>query len=85
MPDRARRSTLVPIGLTILVVSFGVGSNFGGLMSGMFAFNPDVLLNVVRAVFVVGLACLVTGMARNRRWKRQFEPGSVARRDAAGP
>ena len=75
MADRARRSKLVPIGLPIVVVSFGVGSNFGGLMSGIFDFNPDVLLNLVRPLFVVGLACLVTGIVRNRRCKRQFELG----------
>jgi hypothetical protein len=79
MPDRARRSKLVPIGLTIVVLSFGVGSSFGGLMSGIFEFNPDVLFNLVRALFLVGLACLVTGIVRNRRWKRQFELGSVPR------
>ena len=79
MPDRARRSKLVPIGLPIVALSFGVGSNFGGLMSGIFDFNPDVFLNLVRALFLVGLACLVTGIVRTRRWKRRFEPGSVPR------
>jgi hypothetical protein len=48
-------------------------------MSGIFDFNPDVLLNLVRPLFVVGLACLVTGIVRNRRWQRQFELGSVPR------
>jgi hypothetical protein len=79
MPDRARRSKLVSVGLPIMVLSFGVGSSFGGLMSGIFDFNPDVLLNLVRALFLVGLACLVTGIVRNRRWKREFELGRVPR------
>jgi hypothetical protein len=79
MPDQARRSRLIPIGLPFVVVSFGVGSNFGSLMSGMFDFNPDALLNLVRASFMVGLACLVTGIVRNRRWKRQFQLGKLPR------
>jgi hypothetical protein len=79
MPDRARRSTLVPIGLPVLGVSFWVGSNFGALMSGVFVLDPDVLLSVVRAAFVVGLACVATGIVRNRRWKREFELGKAQR------
>ena len=79
MPERARRSILVPIGLPVLGVSFWVGSNFGALMSGVFAFDPDVLLTIVRTSFVVGLACVATGIVRNRRWKRQFELGKQRR------
>jgi hypothetical protein len=79
MPDRVRSSRLVPIGLPIVVVSFLVGSNSGGLIGGIFGFNPDVLLNLVRASFVVGLAFLVTGVIRNSRWKRQFEFRSAPR------
>lgn len=79
MPESARRSKLVPIGLAVAGVSFWVGSSSGGLMSGVFAADPDVLLNLVRASFVVGLACLVTGIVRNIRWKREFDLGSAPR------
>jgi len=68
MPDHARRSKLVPIGLAVVIISFGVGSNFGSLI--LFTFNTDVLWNLIRASFAVGLACLVVGVIRNRRLKR---------------
>ena len=77
MSDSARKSKLVPIGLSFVVVSFGVGSNLGGLMSGMSDRNVVALLDLLRALFLVGLACLVTGIVRNRRWKRRFELGNV--------
>ncbi len=68
MSDHARRSKLVPIGLTVVIVSFGMGSNFGSLI--LFTFDNDALLNLIRASFAVGLACLVVGVIRNRRLKR---------------
>jgi hypothetical protein len=70
MSDHERRSKLVPIGLVFVIVSFGVGSNFGSLMSGTFDFDLDALLNLLRAVFVVGLVCLAAGLLRNRSWRR---------------
>ena len=79
MSDHARRSKLVPIGLAFVIVSFGVGSNFGSLMSGSFDFNLDALLNLLRALFVVGLAFLAAGLVRNRRWRRQFQLRDVSR------
>ena len=79
MPDSARKSKLVPIGLSFVVVSFGVGSNLGGVMGGMTDLNVDALLDLLRALFLVGVTCLVIGIIRNRRWKRRFEPGNVPR------
>ncbi len=79
MSDSARKSKLVPIGLSFVVFSFGVGSNLGGLMSGMTDINVDALLDLLRALFLVGLTCLVIGILRTRRWKRQVELGSVTR------
>jgi hypothetical protein len=46
-------------------------------MSGMTDLNVDALLDLLRAVFLVGLACLVIGIVRNRRWKRRFDLGNV--------
>jgi hypothetical protein len=77
MSDSARKSKLVPIGLSFVAVSFGVGSNLGGLMTGMTDPNVVALLDLLRALFLVGLTCLVTGIVRNRRWKRWFELGNV--------
>jgi hypothetical protein len=79
MPDSAHKSKLVPIGLSLVVVSFGVGSNLGGVMSGMTDISVHGLLDLLRALFLVGVTCLVTGIVRNRRWKRQFELGNVPR------
>lgn len=79
MSDSAPTSRLVPIGLSFVVVSFGVGSNLGGLMSGMTDINLDALLDLLRALFLVGLACLVVGIVRNIRWKQQFELGNAPR------
>ena len=79
MADSVRKSKLVPIGLSFVVVSFGVGSNLGGLMSGMTDMNLGALLDLLRALFLVGLACLVIGIVRNIRWKRQFELGNAPR------
>ena len=77
MSDSPRKSKLIPIGLSFVVVSFGVGSNLGGLMSGMTDINVAALLDLLRASFLVGLTCLVTGIVRNRRWKRRFDLGNV--------
>jgi hypothetical protein len=79
MTESARKSKLVPIGLSFVVVSFGVGSNLGGVMSGMTDINVAALLDLLRALFLVGVAGLVTGIVRNRRWKRRFELGDVPR------
>ena len=79
MSGSARKSKLVPIGLSFIVVSFGVGSNLGGAMSGMTDINVHGLLNLLRALCLVGATCLVAGIVRNRRWKRRFELGNVPR------
>jgi hypothetical protein len=79
MSSSARKSKLVPIGLSLVVVSFGVGGNLGGVMSGMSDINVDALLDLLRALFLVGITCLVTGIVRNRRRKRRFELGNAAR------
>ena len=77
MSDSSRKSKLVPIGLSFVVVSFAVGSNLGGLMSGMTDVNVAVLLDLLRASFLAGLTCLVAGIVRNRSWKRRFDVGNA--------
>ncbi len=72
MSDHPPKSTLVPIGLAVVIVSFMAGSNSGALMSGTLDFNPEAVVNLLRASFVVGLLCLAAGSIRNRRWKRQW-------------
>jgi hypothetical protein len=79
MPDSARKSKLVPIGLSFVVVSFGVGSNLGGVMNGMSDINVHALLDLLRVLFLVGVTFLVTGIVRDRRWKRRAELENVPR------
>ena len=78
----ARRSKLVPVGIFL----FGVALFLPGTMfklaekastdTGRLALA--ILGDSFAACFFVGLACVIIGVLRNRRWRKEHTPEGAA-------
>jgi hypothetical protein len=72
-----RRSRLVPLGVTLVVLELLAPAALGVLLAA--ASHPlwrsalYVLQDFLRVGFFVGVACWTIGAMRNRRWKQQAQ------------
>lgn len=67
---------LVPLGAALIVqqlagASLRLEQYAQDLEPGALRAFAFVLADVLRASFLVGIACLVIGLVRNRRWARE--------------
>lgn len=69
-----RRSQLVPWGAVLVALAFVVPlplSAAAAEMHGVARSVAFIATDLFRAAFFVGVAFLIIGMLRNRRWKRE--------------
>jgi hypothetical protein len=77
----ARRSRLVPVGAALVALAYiaplplsRAAMEMGGLARSLALIATDVF----RAGFFIGIACLVIGGLRNRRWRREAKEADRA-------
>ncbi len=71
MTSNASGSKLVPIGVLLILLGFGIPIVLGRLMTGQPISVPLALaIDGFRLGFFVGLALLIIGLVRNRQSKK---------------
>ena len=78
----ARRSKLVPVGIFLFGVAFFLPQVMFKLADKATTDTGRLALAILGdsflACFFVGLACVIIGVIRNRRWRKEDTPGGAA-------